>query len=52
MQENNRRNSNFIPKRWVKIWKFEKNVVSLQPIWKRRYKDLRNYEGEVDKFSG
>jgi len=48
----NRRNIIFIIKQRWKIWKFEKNVVNLHRILKRRYKDLRNNEGEMDKFSG
>ena len=48
----NRRNIIFIPKQRLKIWKFEKNVVNLHEILKRRNKELRNYEGEVDKYRG
>ena len=42
----------FITKRRAEIWKYEFFVVYLHRILKRRYKELRNYEGEVDKFSG
>lgn len=47
-----RRNIIFITKRWAKIWKYGKIVVYLHKILKGRYKDLRNYEGEVDKYRG
>ena len=39
-------------KRRRKIWKYEFFVVYLRKILKRRYKELRNYEGEVDKYRG
>lgn len=47
-----RRNIIFMTKLRVKIWKYEFFVVNLHEILKRRYKELRNYEGEMDKFSG
>lgn len=47
-----RRNVIFITKLRVKIWKYEFFVVNLHEILKRRYKELRNYEGEMDKYRG
>ena len=47
-----RRNIIFMRKRRGKIWKYEFFVVNLHDFLKRRYKDLRNYEGEVDKYRG
>ena len=35
-----------------KICIYQKVFVSLHGILKRRYKELRNYEGEVDKYRG
>ncbi len=35
-----------------KICIYQKVLLSLHEILKRRYKELLNYEGEVDKYRG
>ncbi len=45
-----RRNIIFMTKRKEKIWKYQKILLSLHSFLKRRYKELQNYEGEVDKY--
>ena len=42
----------FMTKLREKIWKYQKIVVYLHKILKGRYKELQNYEGEVDKYRG
>ena len=42
------RNIILLTKWRAEIWKYEFFVVYLRKILKRRYKELRNYEGKVD----